>query len=207
MTRYHPAAPPRYPVLGDPVSLASLALTAVSGIVGGIGSVMQGRSQASAATYQSAVATNNQKIAGQNAQYALQAGQQREQAARMRTAGLIGSERASAAAHGVDVNSGSALDIQSDAATLGELDALTIRNNAARESYNYKVQGMNYGAEAGLLGYSASEDNLGGWAKGFSSLVGAAGSFGDKWMSFKEQGLDPFGGTPSPMGGGGGGGG
>lgn len=199
MRPYQPGMPPRYSVLYDPISLASLALTAVSGIVGAAGSVMQGRSQASAASYQAAVASNNQKIAGQNATYALQAGQQREQAARMRTAGLIGSQRATAAAHGVDVNSGSALDVQSDAATLGELDALTIRNNAAREAYNYKVQGMNYGAESGLLGYSASEDTMGGWAKGFSSLVGAASSFGDKWQSFSEQGLDPFA-TASPMG-------
>lgn len=182
----HPAGAPRYAALYDPVSLA---LTAVSAIAGMAGSIMQGKSQAATASYQAAVAQNQAKAANINAGYAIQAGQQREQAARMRTAGLIGAERAGAAAHGVDANTGSMVDIQSDSAMLGELDALTIRNNAAREAYNYKVQGMGAKAEAGLLGYEAEQDLTGGFMKGIGSLIGGASSFSDKWASFGEAGV------------------
>lgn len=183
---------PRWP--GDPANAAfydpiSLAITAVSALAGAAGSIMQGRSQSQAASYQAAVAQNQAKASEINAQYATQAGAQREQAQRMRTAGLIGAERAGAAAHGVDANTGSALDIQSDSATLGELDALTIRNNAAREAYNYRVQASSAGAQAQLLSYEGEQDLTGGFAKGLGSLIGSAGSFGDKWMSFQQQGL------------------
>lgn len=42
---------------------------------------------------------------------------------------LIAKQRATTAASGVDVNSGSPLQLQEDAALLGEVDALTIRQN------------------------------------------------------------------------------
>lgn len=55
---------------------------------------------------------------------------------------MIGSQRAGIAASGVDVNYGSAVDVQADTKHLGELDALTMRTNAAREAWGYQVQGQ-----------------------------------------------------------------
>jgi hypothetical protein len=52
----------------------------------------------------------------------------------------IGSQRAGFAAQGVDVNVGSAVDVQADAAFLGELDAMSIKTNASREAWGYQVQ-------------------------------------------------------------------
>lgn len=69
-----------------------------------------------------------------------QRGKVEEKKMRRQTNQTIGSERVNAAAQGVDVNSGSALDVQADAAYLGELDALTIRKNAAKEAWGYRVQ-------------------------------------------------------------------
>lgn len=63
-----------------------------------------------------------------------------EKRQRQTTEGVIGEQRTSLATQGVDVNKGSAMDVQADAAYLGELDALTIRNNAAKEAYGYQVQ-------------------------------------------------------------------
>lgn len=63
---------------------------------------------------------------------------------RQATAGVIGQQRTSFASQRVDVNKGSALDVQADAAYLGELDALTIRNNAVKEAYGYLVQAEDY---------------------------------------------------------------
>ena len=63
-----------------------------------------------------------------------------EQQFRQQIRGTIGKQRAGFASQGVDVGAGSALDVQADAAYLGELDALTIRNNAAREAHGYRVE-------------------------------------------------------------------
>lgn len=185
MTRYHPAAPPRYPVLYDPVTLITAGLSAVVGIAG---TVMQARQSAGQASYQQGVAKNNEILARRNAALAIQAGDVREQAKRRETAGLIGAQRAAYAAHGVDVNVGSPVDIQSDTAELGELDALTIRNNAQREAYGYKIQGDNAGAEAGLFGQQASGDQLAGWVGSVGSLIGGASSVGDKWLTYQSAG-------------------
>jgi hypothetical protein len=53
---------------------------------------------------------------------------------------VIGTQRAEFAAQGVDVGSGSAVDVQKDTAYQGEIDALTLRTNAAREAWGYTVE-------------------------------------------------------------------
>lgn len=56
---------------------------------------------------------------------------------------IIGTQRASLAGQGVDVNTGTALRIQDEAFTMGELDALTVKNNAWREAWGYKTEAKN----------------------------------------------------------------
>ncbi|MCY1357510.1 hypothetical protein D9M69_440070 [compost metagenome] len=60
--------------------------------------------------------------------------------ARVDTQQVIGAQRAAQAANGGEVNTGSNALLQQDAAQFGELDALIISNNAAREAYGYDVQ-------------------------------------------------------------------
>jgi hypothetical protein len=60
---------------------------------------------------------------------------------RTRTRVLIGEQRTGFAAGNVDVGFGSAVDVQADAAFMGEMDALTIRTNAAREAWGYRIEG------------------------------------------------------------------
>lgn len=88
-----------------------------------------------------------QQMYDQNAQFAdwqasdaLSRGAINEKRSRQNTEQVIGQQRTSLATQGVDVNQGSSLDIQADAAYLGELDALTVRNNAVKEAYGYTVQ-------------------------------------------------------------------
>jgi hypothetical protein len=74
------------------------------------------------------------------------------------------------------------LDMVADTALMGEMDALTIRNNAEREAYNYQVaayntraQAGNFRAESGLLtmaGRNAAAN--GAWGAGTTLLGGAA---------------------------------
>lgn len=192
MMRIHPAEAPRYRVLYDPVTMTVLSVG--SAILGAAGTMMQARQSSGQASYQAAVAKNNAVLARRNAEVAIQAGDVREQAKRRETAGIIGAQRAAYAAHGVDVNVGSPVDVQASTAELGELDALTIRNNAQREAYGYKIQEGNASAESGLFGDQASGDMLAGWVGSIGSLMGDASSVGDKWLKY--QGAGGAGGSP-----------
>lgn len=172
-----------------------LAIAGIAASIGGSLIGMAGQQQGtdasrSQAHYNAAVARNSRLIAQQNARYAEQAGAVKEQAAGRRTAGVIGAQRAVAAAHGLDVNSGSPALLQEDAAALGHLDALTIRNNADREAYGYRSQATNFGAQEGL--YQMEEDSLGGWASTAGSLIGGASGVADKWLTYDRAGIAPF---------------
>jgi hypothetical protein len=78
---------------------------------------------------------------------------------------VIGSQRAGLAAQNVDINDpgSSAVDVQADAAYLGELDAMTIKNNAAREAWGFKVQAQDYrnrGRYAEMTGTNQASNTL-----------------------------------------------
>ena len=92
----------------------------------------------------------NAKIAEMQATDATNRGAIDEKKARQLTEQVIGSQRVSLAAQGVDINRGSALDIQANAAYLGELDALTIRNNAVKEAWGYRVQAQDLTTKGGM---------------------------------------------------------
>ena len=70
---------------------------------------------------------------------ALARGRKDEHDFRVQGRGMIGTQRASLAAQGVTIDDGSALEIQADTGRQIELDALTIRNNAAREAWGFRV--------------------------------------------------------------------
>lgn len=57
---------------------------------------------------------------------------------------FIGTQKASYAGQGVDVTTGSPLDVMADTARAGELDRLMIMNNAAKEAWGFRTQGIGY---------------------------------------------------------------
>lgn len=115
-------------------STAALTLQAAS-LISNVGVQRQQANQTDAeGTYSAA-------LASRQATDAIARGAQAESRFRTGTAGLMGAQRANASASGVDAGSGSAADVQGDTARLSELDALTIRNNAAREAWGYQTQG------------------------------------------------------------------
>lgn len=144
----------------------------VTALVSAAGTVMQGQAAAGQAAYQAQVARNNQIIAERNAQDAEKRGSIEEDKLRRRTAAIAGSQRALLAGQGSALDDGSPLDMQLDTAGLGELDALTVRSNTDREAYGYRVQGMNYDAQARLADSKTS--TLGSWLSAGGSLLGGA---------------------------------
>jgi hypothetical protein len=111
---------------------------------------------------------------------------------RTKVRGIVGEQRAGFAAAGVDVGFGSAVDVQADAAYLGELDALTARTNAAREAWGFEVEatdlrkqaaitrkeGANLAAAGAQRQSAARWQSIGTVASGSYSLLEAKYGFG-----------------------------
>jgi len=132
--------------------------------------------------YQAQVNENNRKIAEWQSQDAIQRGEVEEANYRTKVSQLKGRQRSVLAAGGVEVDTGSALDTLQDTAELGELDALTIRSNAARESYDYEMEAMNFSANAGLNRIAGKNARRAGNMGSLSSLLTGANSMDSKWF-------------------------
>lgn len=82
----------------------------------------------------------NAQVAELQADDALARGREQQGLQQAQVRRMVGTQRAGFAAQGIDVGSGSAADVQADTTYLGELDRLTIGNNAAREAWGYRVE-------------------------------------------------------------------
>lgn len=180
------------------VSLAGMAVSAYSQYRAGKSQkkAAEGaaREQERAAQAGKKVAEANAQISDYNAQVselqsqdAVERGFEAESRFRTQVRGAIGAQRAAFAAGNVDVSFGSAVDVQADAAFLGEMDALQLRTNAAREAWGYKVQATNYRMEGDVRrregdaivaagGYNAAATRAAGRAANTSGWLGAAGT-------------------------------
>jgi hypothetical protein len=98
-----------------------------------------GEQQHQAANAQADLQDYNARVADLQASDALVRGAEAESRFRTTVRGAIGTQRAGFAGANIDVGFGSAVDVQADAAFLGELDALTIRANATREAWGFNV--------------------------------------------------------------------
>lgn len=179
------------------LAIASLATTAVGAGVAAHGARVQAEAQQQAMVYQAAVAKNNQAIAEQYADAEVQKGARLEEAKRLETGQREGMIRAAVGASGIDVNSGSSVRLQEDTAKLGDLDALTIRNNSMRAAYGFRVQGLGYASQASLDMMGAESAGRAGTLGAWSSIIGGASSVSDKWLSFRRQGIFNNAGGPS----------
>lgn len=109
-----------------------------------------GEAEKAASDSMADLADYNASVATLQSQDAIARGAEQESKYRSQVRGIIGQQRAGIAANNIDVAFGSAVDTQADAAFLGELDDLTIRNNAAREAWGYTVQATDLQTRAAI---------------------------------------------------------
>jgi hypothetical protein len=121
-------------------TIASIGLQAYGQHKAGKAAEAAGAAEKKASDSQAALADYNASVAELQAKDAVERGAEEEARFRSQVRGAVGSQRAGFAASNVDVGFGSAVDVQADAAYLGELDALTIKNNATREAWGYQVE-------------------------------------------------------------------
>lgn len=165
------------------IALAGAAISAYGSYKSGKAAKKAGELSQGVGESQGQLADYNAQVADLQAEDALRRGADDEQRFRTRVRGAIGAQRVDAAAGNIDVNVGSPVDVQADAAMLGELDALTIRTNAAREAWGFKVQAQDSRARGKIVrkeGANAAEigrvQGNAAYLQGASSLVGTAGS-------------------------------
>jgi hypothetical protein len=173
--------------------------------------------KANMADYQAAVADQNRKIALQNADYSRVVGDVQASESGMKTAAEIGTAKAYQAASGVNVNTGSAVDVRTSMTQLGYYDQQTIRANAAKTAWGYDVEATQDEAQGALYSLTAATDRasataataaagvtraalpleqqaygLAGKAGDIAaqaSIVSAASSVADKWIGAFSKGI------------------
>jgi hypothetical protein len=159
----------------------ALAAGVIGAGVSAYGTMEAGQAQAAAANYQAQVQRNNAIIAEQNAQYAEKAGQVQAGTQSLKSAAAGGKIKAAQAASGVDVNTGSAVDVQEAQREGGKLDTETVLSNAELQAYGYRSQGANFQAEAGLEQMEAEQAPIGADLAAGGQLLSGASGLGFKW--------------------------
>lgn len=160
-------------------------LSAAGGVIGAIGSIGAGQSQKAAYEYQAQVQANNAIIQRQNAQWAEQSGGAAQERQLLQNRATVGAIKSAQAASGLDVNIGSPVDVRASAAELGELDALTIGSNTARQVYGYETAAQGADASSVMSRRAGSAAETAGYLGAFTSLIGGATSASSnyaKWM-------------------------
>lgn len=184
------------------VAMASLAVAAAGTAASVAGQMQQQQAQSQAAgvnsanaVYQSQLARQQQVLVAQQTQQQVDDAKRRGDVAEMNrrrlTSQQTGEQQARLAAQGTDLE-GSPTDILGDTAAVGEFDAQTIRSNAAREAYGYKVAGqrteMGLGNDATMASLRAANSTYSpSYLGAGSSLLSGASTLGEKWWRFQRS--------------------
>jgi hypothetical protein len=152
-------------------------LTVAATVLQTVGQVSQAMSASKTAKTNAQIARNNQSIKEQAARDAIQRGADTAADARQKARAATASFRAKGGSSGFLVDTGSNLDIEEQNAGVGEMNALTIQNNAEREAYGFKVGAMNDANDAARYSAESRSAMTNGLLKAGTTLVtGAANS-------------------------------
>lgn len=150
----------------------------VSTLVSARASYTQGQTQQK-------IARNNQIMADYAATDAVRRGDEEAAALRRKGAQMKGAQRSRAAAAGLDLSEGTVAELQDQVDFFSEQDQRTSRDNAAREAWGLRQQGMNYRAQGDAAAQQGNLAALGTVLSGASQVAG-------KWYP---SGNAAFGGT------------
>lgn len=153
----------------DPVTLA-VAGTAVAAA----GSIVSGVNQSRQYSYQAKIAQQNAALDRKAAEDARARGAIEEARQYRKNAQLLGAQRAALAANGLEVDFGSAADLQTDTKTIGWEDAQTIRENAIRESKGYEISASNNVGKAASAKAAGSAAMIGSIFDAGSTILSGA---------------------------------
>ena len=120
----------------------------IAAILMGLSAGMQYVQQRRQGKYEARQQDINASMADRQAADAIARGAEAAGRVKRDTKQLIGSQRVALAGQGIDIDTGTAGDLQDDAAHLGELDRLQVLHNAQREAFGFQVDAANSRAGA-----------------------------------------------------------
>ena len=159
------------------IALASIAVG--SAAMSGVSAATQANASKQSANYQAQVDQNNATIATQQRSAAIDQGQTQSMQAELQQSQLLSQQKADLTANGLNLNSGSAVDLLASTKFLGQQDVNAIQTNAARQAWGYSVQASNDQAQSSLAKWQADNTNpaaIGAMA-GAGSLLSSASSY------------------------------
>ena len=171
------------------VGTIGLGATLAGGLLSAFGAEKSGAAQQQMYNYQAAVAKINSQIDQQNREYALNYGEQQATIEGMKAGQQFGQIRAAEGASGIDVNTGSAADVQRSQRAVTAMDLTQIRSNAAKTAYDYNVKSVMDTNQASLDVMAGQNAKIAGGIKAASSILGTAGSVSSKWLQGQQAGL------------------
>jgi multidrug efflux pump subunit AcrA (membrane-fusion protein) len=160
----------------DPITAA--ILIGASSAMSGFSAYKQQEAANAQADYQAKVAENNAKTAEYEAAYAEAAAEQKAMEQRRRTQSFLSRQRAAMGASGLQVDSGTFLDIQLDTVTQGKLDEMAILHEGDLGAWRANVQAENYRSQAKLYKGSKSDPFTSGLLTGAVGGLQTAASLG-----------------------------
>ncbi len=155
--------------------LSPTNMTAIGGGVGALGNIMGGVAASKSDKYNAKVAEENAALAKQNAALEGAIGESNVGLQGLKTRQTFGEAKVANAAHGVDVNTGSAKAVQSSISELGQLSASNIRADAARQAYGFEVKALGFENDANLDRAKAGYDMQAGEMGAGTALLKGAG--------------------------------
>ena len=178
--------------MADPLAAGASAISLGSTIFGSLtqaaGAKAAGQAQEQTDKFLGTQAFYNSEVATQNAALARQQGEIESQKYGMGAAQRMGQIKASQASSGLDVNSGSALQVQKSQQLVSDMDLDQIRMNAAKTAYNFDVQSVQEKNQGQLYFMSGSNAAQAGNINANASIISGAGSVASKWLQTTQSG-------------------
>ena len=128
----------------------------------------------------------NIALAGEAGSDALIRGKQEASALRTGASSVAAEQFVAFSNSGIDASTGTAADVQASTKARGELEALTVENNAAREAWGYKKHGLAFQTQAGINSSRRNREVAG-------TVLGTLGNAASAYSKDKAGGGSGFG--------------
>lgn len=171
------------------LAVAGLAMGVLGTGMSVHGSIQQGKAASAAAGYNARMAQREAQMLDMQAKDAERRGQMEEERFRQQHAGFQGEQVSSLAASGVDMASGSPLQIFADTAEAGELDAQNIRYNHAMEAWGIRNKAQSARAQGEFALQEGRQAKKNAYISAGSSLLSGLGTVGMQYAQMKHDGM------------------
>lgn len=157
-----------------------------AGVVSAFGNIFTGLTEQGAANAQKRIARQNADVAERNADLTMAAAEGQEERLGMRSRAVAGAIKAHQGASGVRIDSGSSRDVRDSQRALGLFDAMTLKSNAARDAFGFKVKAKEFRDQAAVAKAKSNNAMIGASINALSSLLGGASSASSAYSQWQQ---------------------